>query len=288
MSRIVSSVCQAIWDVLSPIHMRPPQDDMNWLLIAENFGHKWQFPHCLGAIYGKHLVMKAPDKSGSLFFNYKQTFSIVLLAVVNSTYRFVAIDVGAYGKSSDGDVLKNSEFGQRLSENNLHIPPAAPSSDAPDLGPVPYVFVADEAFPISTDMMRPFPGRKKRLPLHEAIFNYRLSRARRIVENAFGILASRWRIYERRINLNAPHTRKMVLATCILHNFLQTNSTPVPVPSMEEPPRPEEPEGLVPLRRFGYRGGNDAMGLRNLFANYFKDINTLPWQTAYVERGLHD
>ena len=54
--------------------------------IAQSRENKWNSPHCLGAIDGKHIIMESPAKSGSLFYNYKKSFSIVLLAVCNADY----------------------------------------------------------------------------------------------------------------------------------------------------------------------------------------------------------
>ena len=55
------------------------------------------------------------------------------------------------------------------------------------------------------------------------VFNYRLSRARRIVEKAFGILAARFRIFRRNISIDVENVNAIVLACCSLHNYLTTN-----------------------------------------------------------------
>jgi hypothetical protein len=84
-----------------------PSTVEGWLKIAEEFDEKWNFPHCLGALDGKHVILQATFNSGSDYFSYKRQFSIVLLAVVNASYNFVH-DVGCRGRISDGGVFKNS------------------------------------------------------------------------------------------------------------------------------------------------------------------------------------
>nr|XP_055025796.1 uncharacterized protein LOC129412676 [Misgurnus anguillicaudatus] len=195
---IVKQVCEAIWLCLVEKYMQFPKME-EWMAIAEDYQKLWNFPNCVGAIDGKHVTIQAPANSGSQFHNYKGSFSIVLLAVVDARYRFRMIDVGAFGKSSDGGTLSSSAFGQAHRQDALDLPPDAPLPGAE--GTMPFLFVADEAFPLQKNMMRPFPGHN--LSPEQRIFNYRLSRARRMVECAFGILASQWRLY-RQILAGSP------------------------------------------------------------------------------------
>ena len=170
-----------------------PTTEHDWLEIASGYFEKWQFPHCLGAIDGKHIVMRSPDNSGSVYFNYKGTFSIVLLALADAHLQFVMIGVGAYGRNSDGGIFAHSNFGKALNTNALCLPSGSHLPGAKQLGDVPFVFIGDEAFPLHEHIMRPYPGRG--CTDEQRVFNYRLSRARRCVESAFGVLATRWRVF---------------------------------------------------------------------------------------------
>ena len=72
-----------------------------------NFHKQWNFPQSLGALDEKHIVMQAPANIGGYYCNYKGTFSIVLLAVVDAEYKFMYVDVGCSGRVSDGGVFYN-------------------------------------------------------------------------------------------------------------------------------------------------------------------------------------
>ena len=77
-------------------------------------------------------------------------------------------------------------------------------------------------------MLRPFPG--KNLPESKAVYNYRLSRARRTIENAFGIMAARWRIFRRPIIADPDHVAVYTKACIALHNFLRVRESSVYCP----------------------------------------------------------
>ncbi|KAM7289538.1 protein ANTAGONIST OF LIKE HETEROCHROMATIN PROTEIN 1-like [Ixodes scapularis] len=213
----VHETCRALWARLCPIYMKPPTE-AEWVEVGNGFSRRWQFPNCLGAVDGKHVAITCPKDSGSTYYNYKHTFSIVLMAVVDSGYRFVLIDVGAEGRQSDGGVFKASDFGQALENGTLNLPDLGKLPRCQDPRLAPHVFVGDEAFQLRPDFLRPYPA--KDLTGEKRVFNYRLSRGRRCAENAFGIMAARWRILLRTINLIPQNVDYVVKATCVLHNYL--------------------------------------------------------------------
>ncbi|XP_057206181.1 uncharacterized protein LOC130564252 [Triplophysa rosa] len=188
LSRIVMETCSALTSVLREKYLKTPKTESEWKAIAKDFADKWHFPHCLGAVEGKHIFIQPPAKSGSMFFNYKSRFSIILMAVADANYRFVYASAGTQGRVSDAGVFAQSDLRVAMDTGVLHLPPddTLPNIDAV----MPYMFIADEAFPLRKDvMMKPYPFRN--LNINQKIFNYRLSRARRVVENAFGILTNR-------------------------------------------------------------------------------------------------
>ncbi|XP_070385150.1 uncharacterized protein [Dermacentor albipictus] len=148
------------------------------------------------------------------------TFSVVLMAVVDSDCKYTLIDVGAEGRLGDGSTFKNSEFGRALTQGALDIPSLnwLPGSATN----APYAFIGDEAFQLRDDFLRPYPARQ--LDDERRVFNYRLSRARRCAENAFGITAARWRILLRTIHLKPKNVDFVIKAACILHNFLTVHN----------------------------------------------------------------
>ncbi|XP_068083809.1 uncharacterized protein [Anabrus simplex] len=276
--KIVNETCEILSNILHPIYMPKPTEE-KWKSIEKGFQERWQFPNCIGSIDGKHVIIQAPNKSGSLFYNYKGTFSIVLLALVDSNYKFIAVDIGAFGSNSDGGIFQNSNLGKALETKNLNIPENKnlPGTDIH----LPHVIVGDEAFPLKTYLMRPYSKAQLNGNKEKKIFNYRLSRARNVVENTFGIMAQKFRLYQRRLQQTPQHVKNIVFTTCVLHNFLRDDV----ISFVEE-------ESLnstsAALQRLHFTGGNAtsvAMEVRDEFKTYFNAVGCVPWQNDIINRG---
>lgn len=268
--KILKKVCSAIWECLLPESF-PQLNEQRWRDIAEGFQKYCQFPNCLGAIDGKHVRIKKPKMSGSLFYNYKNYFSIVLLAIADANYKFIYIDVGDFGKESDSTIFKKSTIYKKLENNTLNIPSAQPlpGTSGPNMA---YTFIGDEAFSLSPDVMRPFSG--KVLTEKKRIFNYRLSRARRNVESAFGLLSSKWKIFQKSINVNLDLAVLLIKTCCSLHNFVRERDgfSIQDVMSVE---------GFIEVRQDTPRATRTSQSIqaRNRLADYFvSDVGSVPWQ----------
>ena len=217
-------ICQSLnshYYVYTVIYVfQTPTSPEEWEAIAEDFQQKWNYPGCIGALDGKHIAVMQPHGSGSEFFNYKHFFSVILLGLVDANYRFVYVDVGASGRAGDAGVFSRSTLKEALTRETLHLPPPVTKDGLTEK--LPYHIVGDDAFPLSERIMKPYPQRDLDKP--KRIFNYRLSRARRVVENAFGILANRFRVFLTKINLSPDKVVEVILAACCLHNYMvETN-----------------------------------------------------------------
>ena len=120
--RIIGEMCKVLWKVLiEKGYLTAPTTKEHWKKIAKEFKTKWNFPHALGAIHGKHVVMQAPARSGSDYFNYKKAHSVVRSAVCNADYEFTLVDIGDAGRQSDGSVYANSFLGHAIDNNLLQL-----------------------------------------------------------------------------------------------------------------------------------------------------------------------
>lgn len=275
---ITTETCAVLWDVLQP-RVMPTPDREKWIDIANDFYARYNFPLCLGAIDGKHVRIKKPNRSGSLYYNYKGFFSIILLAFTASDGKFVVIDVGSCGSNNDGGVFHKSVFGRKLASESLDIPTegAVPQTDIK----LPFMFVADDAFPLKENIMKPFPHRQ--LTHDKEVFNNRLSRARNCVEGSFGRIAMMWRLLLRPMDVQPNIAADIVKAITVLHNFILIQEPGRVSPCDSTGEQLQTPNTLPSLQRSNISGGTrctkNAMRVRETLMNYFiSAAGSLPWQ----------
>lgn len=151
---------------------------------------------------------------------------------------------------------------------------------------LPHILVGDEAYPLSKYLMRPYP-RSSNLDLKKKVFNYRVNRARKVVESAFGILVARWRIFKRPINTDVSRAEKLVLATICLHNFIIIREIQKPSQQRCYLQYNEYDEQLISYMRPNIKNttNEEVISAKNLagifrerFAEYFFNEGAVEWQ----------
>ncbi|KAJ8875263.1 hypothetical protein PR048_023158 [Dryococelus australis] len=266
-SSFIPEVCEVLYTSLQE-QIKIPECHDRWKTIEKGFRYCWNFPGCYGAIDGKHVHIRAPEHCGSTFLNYiyikKKTNSIVLFALVDHDYHFIYIDVGSNGPVSASKVFQRCSLVDALERGLL---------------PKDGVIIGDDAFPLKEYLMKPYGGQS--LQVDEKVFNYRLLRARHLVENAFGILV--------RTN------DKIVCAACALHNFLRNKSPKTCIPRASvnieafylgctiEGSRRKETNGLQSVSRVGsHQQTKNAKVKREAYIRYFVNEGAVDWQNKML------
>jgi len=198
---------------------------------------------------------------------------------------FTTIDVGQAGRNADAGVFRACRLGRWLDINGLDIPTGIKlPHDEGDIQMFPYYFVADEAFPLKSYLMRPYPRRV--LNNKKRIFNYRLSRGRKTIECAFGMMASKFKVLSTPILcVNEETINSITRCVCVLHNFIRIREGRAYQPqyynnketeiNMNIGIELENENNNLPTR-------NSASGLRDYLSNYFvQPQSALPWQWNY-------
>ena len=125
---------------------------------------------------------------------------------------------GTAGSCSDDQIFNTWQLKRKIEDGRIGFPDPAPVTQGGR--DVPYFILADDAFALKTWLMKPY-GRRM-LTREERIANYTISRGRRVVENAFGILVSRFRVMLTTIELPPATVREVVFACVVLHNILRS------------------------------------------------------------------
>lgn len=193
-------------------------------------------------------------------------------------------EVGAKGRISDGGVFSNSVLWEKMSTNSINLPQPSPLPGCTI--DMPYVFLGDGAFALSTNVMKPFPG-------HHAIgtpqrkFNQQLSSSRVVVENTFGIMTSKFRIFKSSIPLSDVKASIITMTCVLLHNFLRRSKTSR---ELYTPPgttdmykngelvspgswRINNSNNLIPLQQLPRRATGNAIQIRENFMTFLNGCN---------------
>lgn len=286
--KFIPKVCQAIIAVYKDEVLRCPKTEEMWKEVAAKFSSRWNYHNCLGAVDGKHIAMKKPPNACSYYYNYKGFHSIVLMAVADAGYKFLYVDVGAEGGASDGGTWSNCSLHDAVEDHRAGVPQPEPLPN--DDKPVPYHFVGDDAFALRTWMMKPFSHRSQ--VQRERIYSYRLSRARRVVENAFGILSHRFRCFLTTMQQHPDNINLITMCACVLHNLILIRYPhAIPEVDREDPDThdlipggwrlDQHLQGLMPLS--GHHSAREAKDQRDYLSHYYMSpAGAVPWQERKV------
>jgi len=131
-SFIIPEVCQAIVEEYKDEVITCPTSP-EWTSIGEIFRDRWNVPHAVGALDGKHVAMRKPAKSSSLYYNYKGFFSVVIMTLLDGDYKFLWVDISGYRSMFDAQIFNDSELKECLEDNSIGFPELSPISehDAP-------------------------------------------------------------------------------------------------------------------------------------------------------------
>lgn len=167
-------------------------------------------------------------------------------------------------------------MGEKIRRQLFNIPPPTQLPNSQII--LPHVFLGDEAFPLLTNLMKTYPRMQSLTDNEKAIYNYRHSRARRIVENAFGIMAETFRVFHTPIAMSVDAIDNLIISSCIIHNLLidhrVLNTNRENVPEMPE-------ENLHPLNNIvehEFEENLRNIEIRNSFKQYFNNEGAVQWQ----------
>lgn len=197
----------------------------------------------------------------------------MLFALVDAHCRFLFVDVGMNGRVGDAGLWNNHDFKQAIENNQVGIPSSQllPNTQTE----MPTVTISDDAFQLSRRNLKPYPNKK--LSEDEIAFNYMLSRNRRVVECAFGILARTWQVLFTKIDREPTKATEIVCAIVALHNFVREDNiqkrTQFDMISDSEIDHIIS-ENFEPIRGTSGRHSSEGKRTREVFKNYFINKRT--------------
>lgn len=212
--RCVHDFCKAVIAILRPKFIKTPDQD-KLSEMADYFEERFGIPQCVGAIDGSHIPILKPPQYQSDFHNRKGWHSIILQATVDGKGMFWDLNVGQPGREHDASVLRKSRLWAWATNSN-GFSGRVKNICGTDVG---YFILGDSAYPLQKWLLKPYPD-TGRLTEGQELYNMRTSRARCVVEHAFGRLKGRWKCLSKRNDCNV-NVVDMVETCCTLHNLCE-------------------------------------------------------------------
>lgn len=208
----VQDVVEGLYDLRNE-YIKFPETGAETASTVETFEELSSLPNIAGAIDGTHIRISAPKESAADYFSRYQQYDFLIQGVVDGKMLFTDFSAGFPGSLHDARALRNSVIFQRAENQEILTDPIIQIGRS-RIGPY---LVGDSAYPLGPWLLKPFPE-ATRNP-REIAFNKELSSARVKVECAFGILKSRWRILQKRLDSGIEFSSKIAVACAVLHNF---------------------------------------------------------------------
>lgn len=191
------------------------------------------------------------------------------MAVVDADGLFLIVDVGEYGRNSDGRAFQDSNFGQLMQRGFLHLPNSTPLPG--EQCDVPFYFVGDEAFPLKNNLMKPYSRRQ--LTNDRRVFNNRL-RGRKSVECAFGMSRTKFQVLSTPVYCNPDKVDIIVQTMCILHNIIRIYDGKMSSPRIQNTLRGQ-------TMNVTQQYLTNSQNIRTYLTNYFKERASIPSQNRH-------
>ena len=212
-NEVTSAIVECLWEDSVTKHMPKSEDEFKSKIL--DMEEAWQFPCCWSAVNGCHIPIKCPPgglESCKEYHNFKNFYSIVLMAIVDAKYRFIWASCRFPGNSHDSIIFQSTELWEDITEREI-IPNLGRNVNGVNVSPV---ILGDSAFPCRTLLLKPFTNAV--LTPQQRYFSYRLSRGRMVTEGAYRQLKGRWRILLRKCESRPEEVRLASLACIVLHN----------------------------------------------------------------------
>ena len=265
--KITNETCRAIVQKLLPVYIRFPTGD-GLKEVVRGFKDKWGVPQCAGSIDGSHVPVTPPALNHTDYYNRKGWYSVLVQAVVDHNYLFTDLCIGWPGGVHDARVLANSSIFKKVSSGIF-----LQGEEQVQGQTLRRLLLGDSAYPLIPFLIKPFSFSSS-LTFQQKNCNYRLSRARVVVEISFGRLKARWRRLSKQVDFHIDNVPHIIAACCALHNMCEIHHDSFNEEWLQEV-NLDEPDS-VPDTSTPTPSGTGGDRVRNILMDYFEHN---PWKT---------